>query len=249
MAFYTSFDGFVVIHAPFACPERRAHFEKEFPRVGIESFSVLEAKQVSEQDSRLKYYATPRPSVLSLIDGFLDAIDRADNSGWSSVVILEDDVAFRGDFDKQWAGVEEEVRTTDWAILTLHRLPTDGTWLTPEPVFSRTRLVPIFHNTGTYCVIVRRRFYAAFRDSLRTCIERGYPCDFFYGIFSSVNTTPIFATNRNLTGQAKGLTSTIAVNTVRDGSVYSRFRGAPSPLSTALNFAHLLNHRAKKMMK
>jgi hypothetical protein len=248
MSFKSSFDGFVIIHAPFACPERRIHFEKELPRVGVDTFSVAEARPVDGRDCRLRNYVGSSQAILSLTDGFVTAVDLAESAGWNSVVIMEDDVAFRRTFASLWAEVEDEVRDTNWGILTLHRKPCDGSFLTPEPVLSRTALVPIFHNTGNYCVIVKSAFYSAFRHSLQICVDRGYPCDFFYGVFSELSGPHIFATNRNLTGQAPGLASTLTPRPVRRRSFYSRFRSAPWPQCLVLNPLHSVYISARSLL-
>ena len=40
-----------------------------------------------------------------------------------SVVIFEDDIVFRRDFDKLWSNVEREMNDREWGVLTLHRTP------------------------------------------------------------------------------------------------------------------------------
>jgi hypothetical protein len=246
MSFKSSFDGFVVIHAPLVSPERRDHFERELHRVGIDTYTVIEAKATGADDPRLAHYASGSDPasilyskrMLNLIDNFLAAIDIAQDSGWESVVIFEDDIAFRKDFDKFWSDVEREVEDNQWGVLTLHRTPADGRFLVPEPVLRRTSLVPVFHNVLAQCVIVRRAFYQPFKSSMLECVDRGYPNDFFYGIFASLNKGRLYATDRNLTGQAKYLASTLRPSGMSRINFYSKFRGAPWPVSIFANPTH-----------
>jgi hypothetical protein len=257
MSFESSFDGFIVIHAPLICPERRAYFERELDRVGIEEYSVIEAKATNPDDPRLIHYAGGSNSesrlysgrMLSLIDNFLAAIDTAQQAGWRSVVIFEDDIAFRSNFERLWSGVEREVNDNDrWGVLTLHRITTEGRFLVSEPVWRQTSLVPVFHNLLAQCVIVRRAFYQAFRSSLLECVDRGYPDDFFYGIFATLNKGRLYATNRNLTGQAKNLASTLTLNGVSGFGFCSRFRGAPWPVCLVANPAHSVYTTLKRRL-
>jgi hypothetical protein len=227
-----------MIHAAFLLPERRGHFEPELKRVGIERFEVVETKPVGDCDERLKKYKMPAKSLLSLTDGFLAAIDLAESAGWESVVMMEDDIVFRKQFDRYWSEVEADVRNSDWGVLILHRTRRDGRFLIAEPFFDRTRLVPLVHNTGTQCVIVRKAYYGAFRESIFECIDRGYPCDFFYGIFDHLNPSRLFATNRNLTGQAAGVPSVLSPGTVRPQSSYFMFRSGNYLESLVLNSLH-----------
>jgi hypothetical protein len=238
VSFSNSFGGFAVIHAAFLMPERRKYFEQELKRVGVDRFEVIETKRVTERDERMRKYREPAAGLLSLIDGFLAAIDFAESAGWESIVMMEDDVAFRRTFDRYWAGVEQEVRTTGWGVLTLHRTRTDGRFLTSEPFFDKTRLVPVTHNTAAQCVIVRRPFYNAFRQSIFECIDRGYPCDFFYGIFSHLNPGCLFATNRNLTGQAAGVPSSLQHAPLRPQNTWFMFRSGNYLEALVLNFLH-----------
>jgi hypothetical protein len=237
--FAASFGGFAVLHAAFLHPERRQHFERELNRVGVEQFTVIETRRVEDSDPRLRHYAGRANGLLSLIDGFLAAIDLAESKDWRSVVILEDDIVFRPAFTRQWSAVEPQVESEDWGVLTLHRTPRSGSLLACDPLFG-TRLIPIRHNQLAHCVIVRKAFYQRFRESLLTCIERGYPADFFYGVFSDLYPRHLFATNRNLTGQAP-FKSSLQFNFVRRHSRYHVFRsGNPleclfvNPLHAAL---------------
>jgi hypothetical protein len=235
VSFRETFDGFAVIHAAFLHPQRRKHFEAELRRVGIDRFEVIQTQPVSEIDPRLQGYAGPARGLLSLTDGFLAAIDHAESAGWDATVIMEDDIVFRKNFDRLWSEVEHEVRNTQWGILTLHRIAVDGRFLVDEPLLSRTKLIPIFHNTLTHCVIVRKESYPAFRASLLACIDRGYPCDFFYGIYSHLSPSHLYATNRNLTGQAGGLASSLNPGLVRPRNFYSTFRSGSYPECIVLN--------------
>lgn len=248
MSFSATFGGFAVIHAAFLHPQRRKHFEDELKRVRVDTFQVIETQPVGEQDPRLQNYAGPARGLVSLIDGFLAAVDLAESAGWSSIVILEDDILFRKNFDRLWSDVEHEVQNTNWGVLTLHRTAGDGRFLVSEPLLPGTRLMPLFHNTLTHCVIVRKESYSVFRASLLACIDRGYPCDFFYGIFSHLSQSRLFATTRNLTGQAGGLTSSLTMGSVRRGNFYSTFRSGSYPECLVLNPLHAQLRRLKRAL-
>src|SRR5262249_47455725 len=152
-------------------------------RVGIHDFSITETRPVTDDDGRLRNYSGRANGLLSLADGFLSSISLAESRQWKSVVIMEDDIVFRHDFCRRWSSIEAELSRVDWGFLTPHRPPSDGKFIVSEPILG-TRLIAIQHNTLAHCVIVRSAFYRAFAESLQNCIERGYPCDFFYGIFS-----------------------------------------------------------------
>jgi hypothetical protein len=240
MAFATCFDGFAVIHASFIHPQRRPHFECELKRVGIHDFSVIETSPVSDDDGRLRNYRGPNGEEnlsfnakghLSLTDGFLSCINLAESRRWKSVVIMEDDIVFRRDFSRLWRPIEAELSTVDWGVLTLHRVP-EGKFIVREPIFGTTRLIPIQYNLMNHCVIVRSTFYRAFAESLQTCIERGYPGDFFYGIFLYWYPNSLFATNRNLAGQCGSMASSLRVG-IRKNNHYSVFRSG-NPLECAV---------------
>jgi hypothetical protein len=222
MAFANCFDGFVVIHAAFIHPQRRPHFECELKRVGIHEFSVIKTRSVTDADVRLSNYSFGANGLLSLIDGFLSSIKLAESSRWKSIVIMEDDIVFRHDFSRHWSSIEAELSRFDWGVLTLHRASPDGKLLVREPIFG-TRLIPLQNNIRTHCVIVRSAFYRAFAESLQACIERGWPSDFFYGIFSYWNPHNLFATNRNLTGQCGSMVSSLSGN-IRKNNRYSVFQ-------------------------
>src|SRR6516164_3937699 len=245
MAFSSVFDGFAVIHAAFLLPERRKHFEAELKRVGIRDFTVIETHQIRDDDNRLKNYKGPAYGPLSLTDGFLMAIDHAESAGWNTAVIMEDDILFRKNFVRLWADVEREVQNTDWGVLALYRFPQNGSFLVSEPVWSRTRLVPIVHNTGTFCLIVRKKYYSCFRNAMLTCIDKGYPCDFFYGIFSYYNPCRIYATNRNLAGQPGGLPSSLTKGAVRRDSFYFNFRSGSPVECMIINPLHAMLRKLK----
>lgn len=182
----------------------------------------METFPVEDSDPRLSFYRGRANGLLSLIDGFLRAIDLAEAAGWSSVVIMEDDIAFRPDFARYWNELEPQVHSEDWGVLTLHRTPDSGSLLSCDPLFG-TRMIQIRQNQLAHCVIVRRAFLQKFRESLLTCIERGYPADFFYGVFSDLYPKHLYATDRNLTGQAP-FKSSLQFNFVRRDSRYWIFR-------------------------
>jgi hypothetical protein len=236
MPFANCFDGFTVVHAAFIHPQRRPHFECELKRVGIHDFTITETSPVSDDDGRLRNYSGRfanrfAKGHLSLTDGFLSCINLAESRRWKSVVIMEDDIVFRRDFPRLWSPIEAELSRVDWGVLTLHRAPSDGKFIVREPIFG-TRLIPIQHNLMNHCVIVRSAFYRAFAESLQTCIERGWPGDFFYGIFSYWNPHSLFATNRNLAGQCGSMASSLRVG-IRKNNHYSVFRSG-NPLEWAV---------------
>lgn len=249
MSFQSSFDGIVVLHAAFLYPERRQHFEAELHRIGVTRHHVLHTKPVTEEDERLRRYTGRACGLLSLTDGFLSAIDMAASNGWTSVAILEDDILFRRSFVRLWEDVEPQIHTTQWGVLTLHRMPTDGSFLIEEPTFSKTGLVPVVHNTLNHCVIVRSGYYEAFRASLYHCIDRGYPCDFFYGIFSHLNPLRLYSTNRQLTGQAGNLESGLNQGYRRSTNVYSAFRGGTRLECAILNPLHYVGRRLSETIR
>ncbi|MDX2150156.1 MAG: hypothetical protein SFV54_05440 [Bryobacteraceae bacterium] len=238
VSFASSIDGFAVIHAAFLAPARRPHFENELKRVGVEKFQVVETRPISDHDPRLQYYKGRANGLLSLIDGFLCALELAENSAWKSVAILEDDIVFRSNFSNLWSEVEDEVQKTHWGVLTPFRWPCGGAVLVAEPLFAKTSLVALQHNLATHCVIVSRDHYSALRESLQHCIARGYPCDFFYGIFSSLFPQRLFATTRNLAGQASLLSSTLQQGQVRGGSRYATYRSANRVEAGLINLAY-----------
>jgi len=231
MTFANYFDGFAVIHAAFVHPQRRRHFERELKRVGIHDFSITETRPVTDDDGRLRNYSGRANGLLSLADGFLSSISLAESRQWKSVVIMEDDIVFRHDFCRRWSSIEAELSRVDWGVLTLHRAPSDGKFIVSEPILG-TRLIAIQHNTLAHCVIVRSAFYRAFAESLQNCIERGYPCDFFYGIFSYCYPHNLFATNRNLSGQCGSMASSLG-GYIRKNNRYSVFRSG-NPLECAV---------------
>jgi hypothetical protein len=222
VAFANCFDGYVVIHAAFIHPHRRPHFERELKRVGIHDFSIIETRPVSDEDGRLRNYS-PGKGPLSLADGFLPSISLAESRGWRSVVIMEDDIVFRHNFSQLWRSVEAELSEVNWGVLTLHRASGEGKFIVREPILGRTRMIPVQYNIMNHCVIVRSAFYPAFAESLQACIERGYPADFFYGIFLYWNPRNLFATNRNLAGQCGSMASSLRIG-IRKNNRYSVFR-------------------------
>ena len=159
-------------------------------------------------------------------------------------MIMEDDIAFRPAFGRYWKELQPQLYTEDWGVLTLHRTPEDGSLLACDPLFG-TRLIPIRQNQLAHCVIVRRAFFQKFRESLLTCIERGYPADFFYGIFSDLYPTHLYATNRNLTGQAP-FKSSLQSNFARRDSRYSVFRSGNRLECLVVNGFHAALKRLRK---
>jgi len=221
MSFGNSFGGFCVIHAPFACPERRPLFENELKRVGINKFNVIEAKPVPDTDFRLSKYRPKSNGVLSLIDAVKSAIEFAKKQQWDSLVIFEDDIIFRNNFLKLWQDVEEDVNKRNFSIMALHRRSANNKLITVEKYFQKNKLVPLIHNMGTQCVIVNEESYDRLIEALDICIEKGWPYDFFYGVTDSLGCR-LIATSKNLAGQKGGLKSTLQGSNVRN-NFYSSF--------------------------
>ena len=196
------FEGALVIHAPQFVPERRPSFERELQRVGIDRFEIVEAIAVDESiREQYGYHRPPNQNsirALSLLLSMKSAIERAQDRGWHSVLLMQDDVIFRERFTKYWADVLEDVRTREWDMLFLYR------W-NREPIresLTGTKLVPIKHTFCSHCVGIRAEAYETYKSVLKSTIAA-----------SGVEDTPatfhllrergmkIFATTRNLAGQ------------------------------------------------
>ncbi len=235
MSFENCFDGYCVIHAPFATASRRRWFETELSRVGIRDFTIIEAKQVDSDDPRLKYYSA-NPSgdrVLSNLDAVLASIECAQSNGWRSVVVFEDDVIFRPGFPKMWKDVEKELNVRNWGLITPFRWPMESL-LTVEKLLRKTTLVPIEHNKCCHCLIIRGDFYEPIRSALQICVSRGWPSDFFYGVLSSAYPGRLFATSKNLVGQAGGFASSIQRNFTSHRNFYAAFKCCRSTIELHL---------------
>ncbi|MCZ8195824.1 MAG: hypothetical protein ACK5XZ_15310 [Hyphomonadaceae bacterium] len=234
MSFSSSFDGFVVVHAAFLVPERRDYFEKEFARVGLQDYHVIETQPVTADDPRLDYYSGKANGILSLIDGFLAAIDLAESSNWNSLVIFEDDIIFSTKFVEYWQNFEPELSRTNWGVITLHRTPPSNVYVQSAPAGKVTKLVVTDQNTACQCVIVKREYFQEFRRSILEGIERGFPVDFFYGIFSHHNPSRYLASDRNLTGQRGGFKSSLQGNNIKRNK-FSEFREAQRFIAPLIN--------------
>lgn len=230
MAFGTMFDGYCVIHAPFACPERRPWFEAELRRVGVERMTVIEARRIEDGDTRLAAFGGAN-ALLSLIEALQSALRFARASRWRSVVVMEDDVKFRRRFTGYWAEVEEDVRRSDWDILNLYRTPVDELLLV-EPR-GRTHLVRVMDAIGCFCSVFRETIYEQVIDSWEHCVRTGWPADFYYGYCTRKYGARLFATSRNLAGQAWKFRSTLR-GVARWPPYYAEFRACGTPLEGAV---------------
>ena len=224
MAFGNSFSGYFVIHSPLLNPERAEHFSAELSRVGVHAFEKISPLVIKKDDPRLTTYGRDGYKLVSLIDCFQRAIEIAENRSLESIVVFEDDAKFRQNFEQLWSQVELKVYSTEWDILVLHRSRTDAGDFVIENRHQATDLVKIRHNTLTHCVILRQRAYAKFKRALTYCIAKGYPADFFYGVFTDENYGAIYATTKNLTGQKGALKSGLQIGYVRKRFFHSEFQ-------------------------
>jgi len=207
MSFGDAFDGYCVIHAPLIVPERRTWFEREFDRVGVTNYTVIEAKKVDGSDPRIKNYRVDYGAdLLSLIDAQKSCIDLARKRGWKSVAILEDDVIFKDNFEPLWEEVEADVTRSDWGMLNPYRQRGKAIHESPH---EKTKLIPIVFNRATHCVIIRSHAYPRFLSSLKHCEEKGFPADFIYEYFVEHCNGKLVATNKNLVGQKNSFKSTL----------------------------------------
>lgn len=221
MSFNNFFGGFCVIHAPFVCAERKPYFENELQRIGIDKFHIIEARPVLDSDFRLLKYRPKSNGVLSLIDAAKSCIEFAKKEKWDSLVIFEDDIIFRKNFSKLWEQIENEAKESKFSIMSLHRRGADNRLITVEKFFQRNKILPLIHNMGTQCVIVKRESYDKLLEALDICIEKGWPYDFFYGVSGSLG-CKLVATSKNLAGQRGGIKSTLQGSSVRN-NFYSSF--------------------------
>jgi hypothetical protein len=224
MSFFKSFGGYFVIHSPLLNPERAEHFSAELSRVGIHAFEKISPLVLEKDDPRLATYGSDGYKLVSLIDCFQRAIEIAESRSLESIVVFEDDIKFRQNFEQLWSQVESKVYSTEWDILVLHRSRTDAGDFVIESGRQATDLVKIRHNTLTHCVILRQRAYAKFTRALTYCIAMGYPADFFYGVFTHENDGAIYATTKNLTGQKGRLKSGLQFGYVRNPFFHSEFQ-------------------------
>lgn len=200
MAFGDVFDGYCVIHAPFAAPHRRAAFERSLASVGVDRFRVIEARPVAPDDPRVAGYTSP--AFVSLIDAWITAIETAKDAGWRSVIVFEDDVVFRPGFTRRWAQVEREVRSTEWDVLTLYRWYASD--IVVERPLARTRLVPISSTLATHAVAVRASGYSAVLASIGEVLRDARPVDHFNNRLVQAGGR-VVATSHNLAGQSSSL--------------------------------------------
>lgn len=202
MAFGEMFDGYCVLHAPFATAHRRPLFERELRRVGVTRFQVVEARQVSPDEPDAARFRSP--AELSLLDAFVSAVRLAGDSGWRSVAIFEDDIIFRRRFLARWAQVEPAVRDTAWDVLTLFRWSWQDR-ITVERPLARTTLVPIRWTLSAHALIIRADGYERALAALAQCRSEGKPADFFVARLTWAGGR-LMATSHNLAGQTSAIT-------------------------------------------
>ena len=223
MAFFNSFSGYFVIHSPLLNPERAEYFPAELSRVGVHAFEKISPLVLEKDDPRLAAYGSDGYKLVSLIDCFQRAIEIAESRSLESIVVFEDDIKFRQNFEQLWSQVESKVYSTDWDILVLHRARTDAGDFIIESKRQAADLIKIKYNMRAHCVILRQRAYAKFRRALAYCIVKGYPADFFYGVYAHENDGAIYATTKNLTGQKGALKSGLQFGYVRKPFFFPEF--------------------------
>jgi hypothetical protein len=230
VSFGQLFDGYCVIHAPFATAERRPWFEAELARVGVDRITVVEAPRVAPDDPRLATYRRS-PGELSNLEAMRAALRLARAARWRHVVVMEDDVTFRRDCRTLWQEVEPAVTRWDWDVLNLHRQPANGHLLVVEPP-GPTVLVPMLDSLCNFCTVFRETAYEAVLASLDYCFAQAWPSDFYYGYATRQWGMRLVGTSRNLAGQASFRSSLQGLS--RGSTFYARFRSCRSPLEGQL---------------
>lgn len=196
------FDDALMVHASHLVPERRASFERELSRVGIHSFEVVDAVVVDEALREQYNYTRPphQNSVhaLSLLLTMDKAIETAQSRGLKSVLMMQDDIVFREEFDEQWRSIKDEVLQTDWDMLFFYRWYSEAIVEPPGSI----RLVPIEHTLCSHCIGIKADIFSAYRSVLRSVIEAN-EMDDTVATFKMLRDRGIrlYATNRNLAGQ------------------------------------------------
>lgn len=196
------FDGALVIHAPRVVPERRASFERELRGIGVDRFEIVEAV---ETDERLRaQYGYRRPAfqdsvrALSLLLTLHRAIEEAQDRGWDSVLLLQDDVIFRKNFDVHWHEAKDQALRHEWDLLYFYR------WHVRPIRESKgaTRLVPIEHTLCSHCLGMRSDVFESYKEVLNATIAAGEIED-STATFELLREREfrIFATSKNLAGQ------------------------------------------------
>jgi GR25 family glycosyltransferase involved in LPS biosynthesis len=172
----------------------------------------------------MEAYGPDGGKLVSLIDAVQRAIQLARENAWDRVAIFEDDIKFRANFSQLWDEVSVHVDRTDWDLLCLHRLDC------VEQPFQKVRLVRITHNSLCHCLIMTKNAFDGIENSLNYCISKGYPLDFLFGVYSIGEDGKIFATTKNLTGQAGGFVSGLQGGmTPRKSFFYSEFKSFRHP--------------------
>lgn len=226
MSFGRLFDAYCVVHAPFATGERRAWFETELARVGVDRITIVEAPRVASDDPRLLTYRRS-PGELSNLEAMRAALRLARDASWRHVVVMEDDVTFRRDQRALWAEVEPAVAEGDWDVLNLYRQPQNGQLLVVESP-GPTRLVPMMDSLCNFCTVFQASAYDAVLASLDYCYTQGWPSDFYYGYATRKFGLRLVGTSRNLAGQASFRSSLQGLS--RGSTFYAQFRSCRTPL-------------------
>lgn len=216
--FGDSFGRYVVIHASWLSPERRVHFERELARVGVRNVQVTDPVRISSENAHPAYQG--RAGELSLLLTFKQLLDDAAADCVDSLVVFEDDIVFRRDFDRLWAEIASEAIARPWDVLVLHR---SGERVVVENRSRPVELIEIKQNINAHCVIIRRSGYAAMSKALGYCLDKGYPADFFYGVVTHDGATRVLALTKNLTGQSAGLRSSLQKGRIRPRMFFGEF--------------------------
>jgi len=221
--FGKTFDGYCVIHAPYATAERRVWFERELERVGVDHYTIIEPSQIKAHDKRLEYFGNDTPTAraqISIAEVVKKCIDFAKSKKWKNVVIFEDDILFRKEFKTWWPEVEGEIEQYDWDILFLYRWA--GELLAEQSI--QTNLIPIQKTLCTHCFVVREDFYSVYQNAIDYSLQNGNPIDTDF-TFEYLNKKGcrIVATSKNLAGQRCNFRSSVT-GALRPNTLQEAFR-------------------------
>jgi len=208
-AFRGSFDGFCVVHAPFATGDRRVWFEKELTRIGVDQYVGIEAQQIPEKDPRLVHYANADfcgRGMLSVADAYKACMDYAIDQGWQSVCVFEDDVVFRPELNQIWEKISPELQEENWDVLYFSRWHPMPVIDAPRPI----RLLDISSNLCLHAFAVRHTAFTQVKNAVDQSIQHGTPIDarpFMNHLLA--HHCRVRAPSRNLAGQAGGFISSV----------------------------------------
>lgn len=217
-----SFDGFFVIHAPRAQPERETIFTNSMRELGIQNYIVMEAPLISDDDPRITNYSAHRniPGLLSLMDAQRLCIEHALKSGWKSLMIFESDFIVRPGFHWSWKQISSAVEQTKWDFLLLYRwhfLP-----IIELPL--RTKIKRIRFSYCAHGMAMRREFFKDFLvvSSLMMQYGKSHDSRSAFRQYRQRN-VKVYATTRNLLGQSAEVPSGIS-KANRYPNLFSEFR-------------------------